>query len=188
MICPSVCPFEAFSAEGEPAEVKLDTEKCEVCGICSTAFSSSSIETIYYDVCPLLDYVNRLVHERGSEKLALTCPSSGPSRKTIMNELEKLQVENSVSAMFPCLGRVPPEFMFKALGMGMKKLVITPSKDRYCWFKDESKIGTWRLLLIRAENHSGFRPDALTVVERSMKAQIDSRAGFGRFTSREISR
>jgi ferredoxin len=190
MICPSACPFEALSAEGESAEVKLDNEECEVCGICSIAFFSSSIETIHYNADPLLDYVVRLVHEKGSENLVLTCPSSDPSQKAIMNELEKLQVEDSVSAMLPCLGEVPPEFMLKALGMDIKKQVMTPSKDRYCWFEDGSTIGAraCKLLPVRAENHLGFRPDALTVVERSMKAQIERSAGFGRFTSREISR
>lgn len=188
MICPSACPFEALSAEGEPAEVKLDNEECEVCGICSIAFFSSSIETIRYDADPLLDYVIRLVHEKGSEKLVLTCPSSDPSQKAIMNELEKLQVEDYISAMLPCLGEVPPEFMFKALGMDIKKRVMTPSKDRYCWFKDGSTIGTCRLFPVRAENHPGLRPDALTVVKRSMKTQIESSAGFDRFTSRQIPR
>lgn len=179
-VCSSVCPFDAISADVSTAEVKLNIEKCQVCGICSSACPASAIETVYYNVDPLLKHVDRQMREKCSDTLVLTCRGSGPSQKVITSQLEKMQLGDAASVILPCVGRVPPELLLKTLKMGIRKLVAMPCEDEYCRFKDGSMIGTRRLLLIRATlNQLGFEPDTLTVSKRSIKAHVDSSRCIG---------
>jgi coenzyme F420-reducing hydrogenase delta subunit/NAD-dependent dihydropyrimidine dehydrogenase PreA subunit len=179
-VCSSICPFDAISADDKTTEVKLDIEKCQVCGICSSACPASAIETIYYNADPLLKRVDRLMHNKGSNTLVLSCRGSGPSQKVITAQLEKTPLGNFVPVILPCVGRAPPELLFKALKMGIKKLVMMPCEDKYCRFKNGSMIGTRRLLLVRAMlNQLGFEPDTLSVFKRSIKAHIDSSRCIG---------
>jgi coenzyme F420-reducing hydrogenase delta subunit/NAD-dependent dihydropyrimidine dehydrogenase PreA subunit len=175
MICPSLCPFEAISTDGKKAEVKLNIEKCQVCGICFSACPASAIETLYYDIDSLTDYVDKSMHEKGSDSLVLTCRGAGPLQKGIRSELEKLAEDNSVSMTLPCVGRVPPEFLLKALSLGIKRIVITPCQDEYCRFKEGSRVGTRRILLTQALlSQLGFKSNTLTVSKRLAKAHVDS--------------
>jgi len=175
MICPSVCPFDAISFEEKAGEVKLNIEKCQVCGICSSACPASAIETTYYNADSLLGYVKKTMHKTGSDNLLLICRGAGSPEKMAAGELSKLHFDNFVSVVLPCVGRVPPEFVFKGLASGINKLMIMPCEDKYCRFKDGSAIGTRRLVLIQSLlSELGFKPDTLTVAKRSIKAHIDS--------------
>jgi coenzyme F420-reducing hydrogenase delta subunit/NAD-dependent dihydropyrimidine dehydrogenase PreA subunit len=175
MVCPSVCPFDAISFEDKTAQVRLDIEKCQVCGICSSACPASAIDTIYYSANSLLSYVEKAMRKTGSDRLLLTCRGAGLSEKTRADELEKLHFGNFVLVSLPCVGRLSPELVFKALASGVKKLAIMPCEDKYCRFKDGSTIGTRRLMLIQALlRELGFKPNTLTVSKRSIKAHIDS--------------
>lgn len=175
MVCPSVCPFDAISTDEKTAEVKLDIEKCQVCGICYIACPSSAIGTVYYDVDSLITYVDRSMREKGADKLVLVCRGAGPLQKGMMDELERQDINNFVSMSLPCVGRVPPEFFLKALSLGMRKLVTIPCEDKYCRFKEGSKIGTRRVLLTQALlSQLGFEPNTLTAIKRSVKAHVDA--------------
>jgi coenzyme F420-reducing hydrogenase delta subunit/formate hydrogenlyase subunit 6/NADH:ubiquinone oxidoreductase subunit I len=175
MVCPSVCPFDAISFEEKTAQVKLDIEKCQVCGICSSSCPASAIETVYYNADSLLSWIEKAAHNTGSNKLLLTCRGASPPERTRADELDQLHVDNFVSVSLPCVGRVSPELLFKALTSGMKKLVIMPCEDKHCRFKEGSIIGTRRLVLIQALlKDLGFRPETLTVSKRLIKAHIDS--------------
>jgi coenzyme F420-reducing hydrogenase delta subunit/NAD-dependent dihydropyrimidine dehydrogenase PreA subunit len=175
MVCPSLCPFEAISTDEKKAEVKLDIEKCQVCGICFSACPASAIETVYYDVDSLISYVDKSMHEKGSDSLVLTCRGAGPLQKGTTNELEKPSDDNFISLSLPCVGRVPPELLLKILSLGIKKIVITPCQDKYCRFKDGSKVGTRRILLTRALlSQLGFKSNTLTVKKQLAKARVDS--------------
>jgi coenzyme F420-reducing hydrogenase delta subunit/NAD-dependent dihydropyrimidine dehydrogenase PreA subunit len=179
-VCSSVCPFDAISADSKTAEVKLDIEKCQTCGICSSACPASAIDTIYYNTDSLLKRINTLRRRNHSNTLVLTCRGSGPSQKVITNELEKMQLGNTVTVILPCVGRVPPDLLFKTLRMGINRLVVMPCEDQYCRFKDGSMIGTRRLLLVRdLLDQLGFEPGTLTVEKRSIKAHIDSSRCIG---------
>lgn len=175
MICPSVCPFDAISFEEKAGEIKLNIEKCQACGICSSACPASAIETIYYNADSLLSYIGKTMLKTGADKLLLTCRGTGSSEKVTMDELDKRHFDNFVSVILPCVGRVPPEFLFKALASGINKLAIMPCEDKYCRFKDGSMIGTRRLVLAQSLlSELGFKPDTLTITKRSIKAHIDS--------------
>jgi coenzyme F420-reducing hydrogenase delta subunit/ferredoxin len=175
MVCPSVCPFDALSTEGESNEVKLDVEKCQVCGICSTACPASAIDSIYYNVDPLLSYIGTSMREKGLDKLALTCRGAGLSENETILEPEESRVSDSITLRLPCVGRVPPELLLEAFSLGIKKIDILQCEDDHCRFKEGSAIGTRRLLLVQALlSQLGFKQDALAVVKRSIKAHIDA--------------
>jgi coenzyme F420-reducing hydrogenase delta subunit/NAD-dependent dihydropyrimidine dehydrogenase PreA subunit len=179
-VCSSICPFDAISANTGASEVKLDIEKCQVCGLCSSACPASAIETIYYNDGPLLDYIDKMMHQNGSDKLVLTCRGSGPSHETIENSLQQTHLGGFVPVILPCVGRVPPELLLKTLGMGIKNITVMPCEDQYCRFKKGSIIGARRLQLVRATlNQLGFEPDTLTVLRHSIKAHIDSSRCIG---------
>ncbi len=180
MICPSVCPFEALSAQGEPVEVKLDTEKCEVCGICFSTCPASAIETIYYNVDALLNRITALKRKKGISQLVLTCQGSNTSKEKSAAELTRLGVANSLTLSLPCVGRVPPELLLKALSLGIEKIDVSLCEDKYCRFKRGSMVGTRRLLLVQTLlNQLGFKPGTLTVTKKSAKAHIDEQRCIG---------
>jgi coenzyme F420-reducing hydrogenase delta subunit len=80
----------------------------------------------------------------------------------------------------PCVGRVPPELLLKALSLGINKIVVSLCEDKHCRFKHGSMIGTRRLLLVQTLlSQLGFKPDTLTITKRSVKAHIDDQRCIG---------
>ena len=180
LVCPSVCPYDAISVEEKTGEVKLNMEKCQVCGICSSACPASAIDTIYYNVDSLIGYIDKRMKEQNSDKLVITCRGSSPFQDQRLNELAKFQADGFISISLPCVGRVPSELVLKALALKIKKVVVMPCEDKYCRFKDGSKIDTRRLLLTQALlTQLGFKPNTLTIMKRSNKAHIDSNKCVG---------
>lgn len=180
LVCPSVCPFDAISIDEKTGEVRLEIEKCQVCGICSTACPASAIDTVYYNIDPLTRYIERKAKELGSDTLVLACQGTSSLGERTLKELGELQAHTYVSISVPCVGRVPPELLLKAVALSLKKIVVIPCEDNYCRFKDGSKIGTRRLRLIQnLLNELGFRPDILTVAKRLIKAHIDENICIG---------
>jgi heterodisulfide reductase subunit A len=75
----------------------------------------------------------------------------------------------------PCVGRVPSELLLKSLSLGIRKITILPCEDKHCRFKDGSKIGTRRFLVLKSLlNQLGFKPETLTVTKKSVKAHVDA--------------
>ncbi len=180
LVCPSICPYDAIAVEEKTGEVRLNMEKCQVCGICSSACPASAIDTIYYNVDSLIGYINKRMTEQNSDKLMLTCRGSSPFQNQRMKELAKFKADNFISISLPCVGRVPSELILKALASKTKKVIVMPCEDKYCRFKEGSRIDTRRLLLTQTLlTQLGFKPDTLTITKRSNKAQIDSNKCVG---------
>jgi coenzyme F420-reducing hydrogenase delta subunit/ferredoxin-like protein FixX len=175
LICPSVCPFDALSTEGDSGQVKLDAEKCQVCGLCYAACPASAIETVYYNVDPLLKYINAAMGKKRLDKLVLTCRGASLLERQTSAGVERTPADDSILLRLPCVGRVPPELLLRALSLGIKKITIQPCEDKHCRFKDGGTIGTRRFLLVKTLlNQLGFRPDTLTVTKQSIKAHVDA--------------
>mgnify|MGYP000465727092 CR=1 FL=1 len=173
MICSSVCPFEAILVDEKTHEVTLDIEKCQVCGICSSACPALAIDTVYYNVDSLVDYLKRVTCEAKSEKLVLMCQSA-LAEDEVRGRLKNLGIDNFVLLRVPCVGRIPPEFILKALALGIKKIVILPCEENYCRFKNGSNVGTLRFLLMQnLLNELGFEENTLIVVRSSVKARVN---------------
>lgn len=173
-ICSSLCPYEAISSDEKTGEVNLDVEKCQVCGICFSACPVSAIETAYYNVDSMITYVKKSMQKTNSGKLVLTCRGTSPLQSEIMEKLKKHGVSDFISLRLPCVGRAPPEFLLKALALGINKTVVIPCEEDYCRFEEGSTIGTRRLLLTQALlNQLGFSSDTLTVIRSLNKAIIN---------------
>jgi coenzyme F420-reducing hydrogenase delta subunit/ferredoxin len=88
---------------------------------------------------------------------------------------QDLKVENYVPLRLPCSGRVPTEFVFKALKAGIKNVVSIQCEDGFCRFKEGTKINARRMMLGKALlEQLGFSDDALRVVRYSRKAVYET--------------
>ena len=174
MVCSSICPLEAISLDEKTGEIKLDIEKCQVCGICSSACPASAIDAIHYDVGLLVNYVEKSMLETGLDKLVLVCQGASRLQSETKDELRKRGVNEFISVRLPCVGRVSPELLLRVLALGIKKIVVIQCEEGYCRFKEGSEIGIRRFLLTQTLlNQLGFVADTLTVIRSLIKVHID---------------
>jgi len=176
-ICHSVCPYEAVKRDPETGKVEIDMQKCQVCGICYSACPVFAIEILYYDYDSLLKYVEEAWKKTGAETLVLMCRGNSPSTLEIEDILKEqgLSLKNYVPLRLPCSGRVPTEFIFKILGLGIKNVVSIQCEDPFCRFKEGTKVNTRRLFLSRRVLEDlGFNRDAFRVVKYSRKVVYDT--------------
>jgi coenzyme F420-reducing hydrogenase delta subunit/ferredoxin len=181
-ICQSVCPFEAVTRNRETDEFKIDIQKCQVCGICSSACPVQAIKMVYYDYPTLLGKIAQQQGKKRSSTLVLMCRANSPSTCEIDEILESkgLKITNYVPLRLPCSGRVPTEFILKALQSGVKNIVSIQCEDDFCRFKEGTKVNARRFALSRAFlEQMGYDKGALTVVRYSRKAVYDTEECVG---------
>ncbi|MGB9777790.1 MAG: hydrogenase iron-sulfur subunit [Candidatus Bathyarchaeales archaeon] len=181
-ICHSICPYEAIKRDAETGKVEIDLQKCQVCGICYSACPSLAIEIVYYDYESLLNYVNCMSEKEKGDTLVLMCRGNSPATCEIEDILESqgLNIKNYIPLRIPCSGRVPTEFIFKALNSGIKNIVSIQCEDEFCRFKRGTKINTRRLMLGKAVlEQLGFSREALKVIKYSRKAVYDTEKCVG---------
>ncbi|MGB9740327.1 MAG: hydrogenase iron-sulfur subunit [Candidatus Bathyarchaeia archaeon] len=181
-VCYSVCPYEAIRRDLESGNFEIDIQKCQVCGICYSACPSLAIEIVYYSYDNLIGYLNRIREKKGSDTLVLMCRGNSPATCKIEEILESqgLKIRDYIPLRIPCSGRVPTEFIFKALNSGVKYVVSIQCEDEFCRFKRGTKINTRRLMLGKAVlEQLGFSKDALKVIKYSHKAVYDTEKCVG---------
>ncbi|MEM3622600.1 MAG: 4Fe-4S binding protein, partial [Candidatus Bathyarchaeia archaeon] len=181
-ICHSICPYEAIKRDAETGKVEIDLQKCQVCGICYSACPSLAIEIVYYDYESLLNYVNCMREKEKGDTLVLMCRGNSPATCEIEDILESqgLNMKNYIPLRIPCSGRVPTEFIFKALNSGIKNIISIQCEDEFCRFKRGTKINTRRLMLGKAVlEQLGFSKEALKVIKYSHKAIYDTEKCVG---------
>lgn len=176
-ICKSVCPFEAITHDETQNEFKIDIQKCQVCGICYSACPVEAIQIAYYDYPSLLEKTTKQSAKKKSDTLVLMCRGNSPSTCEVEEILQDKgsSVDGYVPLRLPCSGRVPTEFVFKALKSGFKKIVSIQCETGFCRFKEGTKINARRLSLSRAFlEQMGYDPTALSVVKYSRKAVYET--------------
>jgi len=176
LVCYSVCPYEAVELDPETGKVEINVQKCQVCGICYSACPVFAIEIIYYDYNALVGYIEEMQKKIGAETLVLMCRGNSPSTLEVEEILTEqgLSLKNYIPLRLPCSGRVPTEFIFKALGLGIKNIVSIQCEDSFCRFKEGTKVNTRRLLLSkRILEDLGFDKDAVRVIKYSRKVVYD---------------
>ena len=176
-ICYSICPYEAIKREAETGKVEIDIRKCQVCGICYSACPVFAIEILYYDYDSLVGYVEETRRRVNAETLVLMCRGNSPSTREVEEILAEqgLSIKDYIPLRLPCSGRVPTEFIFKVLGLGIKNIVSIQCEDAFCRFKEGTKINTRRLFLgRRVLEELGFDKDAVRVVKYSRKVVYDT--------------
>ena len=172
-VCYSICPYDAIKRDPESDEVAIDIQECQVCGICSSACPSSAIEMAYYDYDHLLDYVECAKKENPSETLVLMCRGNSPSTCETEEILEDqgIKVENYIPLRLPCSGRIPTDFIFKTLNSGIKNILSIQCEDKFCRYKEGTKINSRRIQLSKKIlEQLGYDEDTLKVVKFSRKA------------------
>jgi coenzyme F420-reducing hydrogenase delta subunit/ferredoxin len=172
-VCYSICPFEAINRDAQTGKVEIDNQKCQVCGICYSACPVTAIEMAYYDYNNLLDYVNHVRQTAKCDTLVMMCRGNSPSNGEIEDILSKqnLNVKEYVPLRLPCAGRVPTDFVFKALNSGIKNIVSVQCEDAFCRMKEGTKINTRRFILSqKVLQQLGYAENALKVVKYSRKA------------------
>ncbi|MEM2081594.1 MAG: hydrogenase iron-sulfur subunit [Candidatus Bathyarchaeia archaeon] len=172
-VCHSICPFEAINYDREKDRVEIDIQKCQVCGICASACPVAAIEIAYYDYEQLVNYVECTRKKTGSDTLVLMCRGNSPSTCEVEEILadQGLNIKNYVPLRLPCSGRVPTDFIFKALSSGVKNIVSIQCEDKFCRYKEGTKINARRFQLSKnVLKQLGFDENVLTVVKYSRKA------------------
>ena len=181
-ICHSICPYEAIKRDLETGKVEIDLQKCQVCGICYSACPVMAIEMVYYDYENLLKYVRSMREKCKSDTLVLMCRGNSPSScevEKILND-QGLKLSNYITLRLPCSGRVSTDFIFQALKSGIKKVVSIQCEDKFCRFKEGTKINTRRMLLGGAVlEQFGLSKDSLVVVKHSRKVLYDTEKCVG---------
>jgi coenzyme F420-reducing hydrogenase delta subunit/heterodisulfide reductase subunit C len=181
-ICHSVCPYEAIKRDAETGKVEIDIQKCQVCGICYSACPVFAIEMVYYDYDSLVRYVECVREKVKGDTLVLMCRGNSPSTCEVEEILTEqgLHVKDYVPLRLPCSGRVPTEFIFKALKSGIKNVLSIQCEDAFCRFKEGTKINTRRLSLgRRVLEQLGFDKDAVKVVKYSRKVVYETEKCVG---------
>jgi len=172
-VCHSVCPYDAVTRDASTNQVDIDLQKCQVCGICYSACPSSAIDIVYYDYNTILERVKGMREKSGADTLVLMCRGNSPASCEIEEILKDkgLKVDNYVPLRLPCSGRVPTEFVFQALGAGVKNIVSVQCEDGFCRFKEGTKINSRRFALSsKVLGQLGFDTNTVKVVKYSRKA------------------
>jgi coenzyme F420-reducing hydrogenase delta subunit len=175
-VCQSICPYEAIKRDST-GKVEINIEDCQVCGICYSACPASAIKMQYYTYDNLTDYLKQAQTKAPkTETLVLMCLGNSPNTgevKDILQE-EGLKIDNYLSLRLPCAGRVPTDFIFSALSMGIKNIVSIQCEDTFCRYKEGTKINTRRLVLARnVLKQLGYDENALRIIKFSRKAVYD---------------
>jgi coenzyme F420-reducing hydrogenase delta subunit len=181
-VCHSLCPYEAINREPETGKVEIDIQKCQVCGICYSSCPSAAIEMQYYDYDHLLDYVNCVQKQNQAETLVLMCRGNSPSTCEMEDLLadQKIVTGKYIPLRIPCSGRVPTDFVFKVLNSGIKNIVSIQCEDKFCRYKEGTKINARRMQLEKnVLSQLGFDKDAVIVIKYSRKAIWDNEKCVG---------
>lgn len=176
-ICHSVCPYEAINRDLETGKVEIDVQKCQVCGICYSACPVMAIEIVHYNYDNLLSYVDRLRNRTKSDNLVLMCRGNSPSTFEVEEILKDngVEMESYIPLRLPCSGRVPTEFIFKALNSGISKIISIQCEDKFCRFKQGTKVNTRRMILSRSVlQQLGLNKHDFKVIKYSRKVDYDT--------------
>ncbi|MCW4030018.1 MAG: hydrogenase iron-sulfur subunit [Candidatus Bathyarchaeota archaeon] len=175
-ICKSICPYEAIKADAD-GKVEINNQDCQVCGICYSACPASAIKMQYYTYDNLTDYLKKAQEKaKDVQTLVLMCRGNSPNNGEVSDILKEqgLKVGNYIALRLPCAGRVPTDFIFEALSLGIKNIVSVQCEDPFCRYKEGTKINTRRLVLARnVLEQLGYDADAVRVVKFSRKALYD---------------
>jgi len=181
-VCQSICPYEAIKRDSA-GKVEVNTQECQVCGICYSACPVSAIKSQYYTYDNLSNYVKQALEKTTKvDTLVLMCRGNSPSTGEIHDILKDqgLKVTDYIALRIPCSGRVPTDFVFEALNLGVKNIVSVQCEDPFCRYKEGTKINTRRLVLARdVLKQLGYDESAVKIVKFSRKALYDVQACVG---------
>lgn len=179
-ICQSICPYEAIFKDEKTSQITIDLEKCQVCGLCASACPSEAIDIVYYNDDSLIAYTKKLMAQKKSKNLVLTCRGSSPAPCEMIDLLKQKGIENYVSMRLPCVGRVTPEFFLKTVAAGANKIVVMQCEEGFCRFKTGNEVNANKVKLTQAAlAQLGYKEDTLSFTQMSNKAVYDTQKCVG---------
>ena len=175
-VCQSICPYEAIKRDSA-GKVEVSNQDCQVCGICYSACPVSAIKSNYYTYDNLSNYVKQALKKaKDVDTLVLMCRGNSPSSGEVQDIFKEqgLKVGKYIPLRLPCAGRVPTDFVFEALNLGIKNVVSVQCEDPFCRYKEGTKVNTRRLVLARdVLKQLGFDENTVRIVKFSRKAVYD---------------
>lgn len=171
-VCSSVCPFEAIRKDPETGKMLLEIEKCQVCAICYSSCPAKAIDIIYYDMHSLTRYLENAKEEYKSDSLAIMCKGSAPD----FQDVGKLfGVSKFIPLSVPCVGRIPPELLLKAVSLlGMKNIYVLACDEDYCRFERGSAITGRRVTALNVFlEELGYARELIKLKRNSLKVKAD---------------
>ncbi|MFC2060158.1 hydrogenase iron-sulfur subunit [Chloroflexota bacterium] len=170
-ICSTLCPYEALKRDDETSNIVLDIEKCQVCGICYSACPAQAIDTLYYDIDSLTNYLEKAKKEHDSDTLVIMCKGSTPD----FNGVEGLfGVTKYIPLAVPCVGRISDEIFLKAIVMGIKNIYVLACDEDYCRFDRGSPVAGRRVLALNLMlEQLGYGKEVITLKRNSLKVKVD---------------
>ena len=171
-VCSSACPFEAIKKDPETGKLLLEIEKCQVCAICYSSCPAKAIDIIYYDIHSLTRYLEKAKEEYKSDSLVIMCKGSAPD----FRDVDKLfGVSKFIPLSVPCVGRIPPELLLKAISpLGIKKIYILACDEDYCRFERGSSITGRRITALNVFlEQFGYAKELMKLKRNSLKVKAD---------------
>jgi len=131
----------------------------------------------YYTYDNLTDYLKQAQAKAPkTETLVLMCRGNSPNNGEVQDILKEqgLKADDYLSLRLPCAGRVPTDFVFEALNLGIKNIVSVQCEDPFCRYKEGTKINTRRMALAKnVLKQLGYDENAVRVIKFSRKAVYD---------------
>jgi F420-non-reducing hydrogenase iron-sulfur subunit len=171
-ICSTLCPYEALKKDPETGKIFLEIEKCQVCGLCYATCPAKAIDTIYYDVDSLTDYLEKAKQKYDSDTLVIMCKGSAPDFTGVG---EMFGVTKFVPLSVPCVGRIPEEVFLKAIVMGMGKIYTLACDEDFCRFQKGSAVTERRVLALNILlEQLGHGKELIALKHNSLKVKADT--------------
>lgn len=168
-ICRSLCPFEAITRDSKTGKIIIEIEKCQTCGICYSACPSKAIDTIYYDVNSLLNYLKKTLKQHPTKTLIIMCKGSAPDPSQVGKIFGVLDF---IPLSVPCVGRLPDEVFLLAMGIGISKIYVLACDEDYCRFERGSPLAGRRILALnRMLGQLDY--EGITLRRSSLKVKVD---------------
>ncbi|HEY78057.1 MAG TPA: hydrogenase iron-sulfur subunit [Dehalococcoidia bacterium] len=171
-VCSTLCPYEALKKDAETGKITLDVTKCQVCGLCYANCPARVIDTLYYDLDSLLNYLEQAKKEYASDTLTIMCRGSAPD----IDGVSKLfGTPKFIPLLVPCVGRIPDEVYLKALLMGINKINVLACDVDYCRFERGSAVTGRKIIALNLLlDQLGYRRDTITLKRNSLKVKVDA--------------
>jgi len=171
-ICSTLCPYEALKKDPETGRISLEIERCQVCGLCYSTCPAKAIDTIYYDVASLNNYLDEAKPKYDSATLIIMCRGSAPD----FSDVEAMfDVTKFIPLSVPCVGRLPEEVLLRAITMGIKGIKVLACDDDYCRFLRGSPVTMRKVLgLNLLLEQLGYGKDIITLKQHSLKVKAET--------------
>ncbi len=116
-------PFFDAIKRDSAGKVEVSSQDCPSLRYMLQRFPSSAIKSQYYTYDNLSSYVKQALEKtKNVDTLVLMCRGNPPSTGEVQDIFKEqgLKVGNYFALRLPCAGRVPTDFVFEALNLGVK--------------------------------------------------------------------